>query len=291
MTYCIASEIPFFGRKTRKGLIIYVAAESGDRIKNRVVAMQDSFPLQSIPVRVITSKINLYSDTVDLERLVVAVKAAEQEFGMPVAAIVIDTLARATPGMNENTSEDMGLAIGRLDQLRERTGAAAILVHHSGKDLTKGARGWSGLRAAADHEIQITRKDDIRIVNLGSKQRDTQDGSLSSFKLLPVEIGTRSDGKIITTCIIEELNDDVPRARVKKPLPAQKQAALDILYPLGVVAADEWREACMQSPKFFASENPQVRRTAFDRAFEYLARSNTVFVNQGMVEKHPEFEP
>ena len=296
VAYCLGSKTEFFGRlTTRKGAVLYVAAESGERLRNRVIAIRDGFPIKRIPVRVITSKINLYADTVDLERIIDAVKAAEQHFGMPVIAIIIDTLARAAPGMNENTSEDMGLAIGRLDRLREETGAAVVLVHHSGKDQTKGARGWSGLHAAVDHEIEITRDGDIRYANLGSKQRDGPDGNMVTFSLRVVELFERDDGRVSTTCVVEELNSDAPPPKntKKKRIPAQKQAALDILNDLlanGEVDRDRWCEACSASPKVCGSANRKTRWSAFDRAYEYLARENLVFLNGDKIERHPEPE-
>ncbi len=289
MAYCIATDTPFFGRKTRKGAVLYVAAESGDRIKNRVVAISRHFRLvtEPIPVRIITSKINLYADTVDLKRIMEAAEAAEHDFGMPVVAIIIDTLARATPGMNENASEDMGLAVGRLDTLREKTGAAVPLVHHSGKDQSKGARGWSGLRAAVDHEIEITRVDDARFADLGSKQRDSDDsGKVVSFELRVVELGERSDGALITSCVIKE-SDDVPRPKKSKTkMPRQKKAVLDILDGLlahGPVTMGELRKACEKSSAVCNKENRKSRWSAFDRAFEYLAQENLVFERDGEI--------
>jgi hypothetical protein len=49
----------------------------------------------------------------------------------------------------------MGLALSHCKHIYEVTGAIVLLVHHSGKDAAKGARGWSGIRAAADTEIEI----------------------------------------------------------------------------------------------------------------------------------------
>jgi hypothetical protein len=297
MSFCIASEKEFFGRLTRNGLVLYVAAESGRRIANRVVAARREFKEKNTPIRVITSNVNLYKDKADLKRIIKAVKDAETQFGMPAVAIIIDTLARATPGMNENSSEDMGKAIGHLDELRNETGAAVVLVHHSGKDETKGARGWSGLHAAVDHEIEIKRDGDVRSADLGSKQRDTQDKSAVTFSLKVVELFEREDGQSVTTCVVEELNMDAPkpqRGAKKRKIPAQKQAVLDIINDLlnenHEVTVEDAREACAASPKVCDSQNRKTRWSAFDRALDWLTHEKLVFVNDRVIEQEEDIE-
>ncbi|MEH8791954.1 AAA family ATPase [Klebsiella quasipneumoniae subsp. similipneumoniae] len=42
--------------------------------------------------------------------------------------------------MDENNSQDMGRLIVGCDAIKNETSASVLLVHHSGKDETKGAR-------------------------------------------------------------------------------------------------------------------------------------------------------
>jgi RecA-family ATPase len=46
-------------------------------------------------------------------------------------------------GGNENAPDDMGALVRNIDRLRAETGAAVLLVHHTGKDTSRGARGHS----------------------------------------------------------------------------------------------------------------------------------------------------
>jgi hypothetical protein len=126
------------------------------------------------------------------------------------SVIVVDTLARTMPGGAENSSEDMGKVIARCQWLHAKTGALVLLVHHSGKDAARGARGWSGLRAAADAELVVTRdkENDRRAVEIG-KQKDSPDGSQYDFILRPVPLGFDDDGDVITSCVIEEPPQDL----------------------------------------------------------------------------------
>jgi len=182
----------------------------------------------------------------------------------------------------------MGAAIGNLNRLRHRTGAAILVIHHSGKDQSKGARGWSGLRAAVDTEIEITRDGDIRYADLGSKQRDSKDRSRVSFSLREVVLGKDEDGDVVTSCVIEELNSDLPATPIrKKPLPKAQQAIIDIIEELRVkgdaTTMDRLRRECAESYRVSAAETLKDRRDAFRRAFHELVAKNRVFVKGDIV--------
>src|SRR5690606_20260609 len=81
--------------------------------------------------------------------------------------------------------------------------AMVILIHHSGKNALRGARGWSGLRAAADVEMEVLRADDDRIISI-TKQKDGEEGQDYGFKLRVVPIGLDEDGDAITSCVVDE---------------------------------------------------------------------------------------
>ena len=76
-----------------------------------------------------------------------------------VALVVVDTLARAMTG-NENPPDDMGKFVAACGRIREACEGHVLIVHHSGKDLAKGARGHSSLRAATDVELEVTNGQD-----------------------------------------------------------------------------------------------------------------------------------
>ena len=122
---------------------------------------------------------------------------------MPVKLIVIDTLARAFAGGNENASEDMGALVRNMDQIREATGANVLFIHHSGKDQAKGARGHSSLRAAIDTEIEVTApKDGQPHMATIVKQREMPKGAEFPFSLDVVALGTNRHGEAVTSCVV-----------------------------------------------------------------------------------------
>jgi hypothetical protein len=131
--------------------------------------------------------------------------------------VVIDTLARAFGGGNENASEDMGAFITAAGAIQGRYDCALLVVHHAGKDATKGLRGHSSLLGAVDTELEIIRIEDAPkgILHI-SKQKDGEDGQRYGFQMITVELSTTLIGfDTITSLAVEydnELNVERPNA-------------------------------------------------------------------------------
>lgn len=190
---------PWRGRRVSPGAVVYVAAEGGHGVRKRVVAFRQHYDLGelNVPFFLVPSAVNLLDPAADTGPLIELVKDAEANCGLPCVLIVIDTLARAMVGGDENSSEAMGAFIANADRIRESIGAAVVLVHHTGKDRSKGARGHSSLRAAVDTEIQIA--DSVATV---TKARDSERAAPMPFRLHVVDLGTDADGDPITSCVV-----------------------------------------------------------------------------------------
>ena len=97
--------------------------------------------------------------------------------------VVIDTLNRYAPGTDEGPA-DMGKIIYAADLVRRMTGACVLIVHHSGKDSTAGARGHSSLLGAVDTELELKSAEDILTLII-TKQKDGPDGQVYRLALTP----------------------------------------------------------------------------------------------------------
>jgi hypothetical protein len=193
------------GNRVQKGKVAYVCAEGAGGMRSRLRAYgvrahekDSTFTLHDLDVGVIPDTPNLMQvqDTKDLIKAI-------QSFG-EVSVVVVDTFAQVMSGANENAGEDVGKALEHCRRIHQCTGALVILVHHSGKDSSKGARGWSGLRAAADAEIEITRVNNTRQAAV-TKMKDGADGAAFGFKLTTVELPDKDeDGEAITSCVVDE---------------------------------------------------------------------------------------
>lgn len=105
----------------------------------------------------------------------------------PTALVVIDTLSRSIPGGDENDAETMTKAIQNIDRIRDETGAAALVVHHTTKDSADDdnarERGSSTLRGAADAMIHMSTKNRRLTV---TSARDFEGGKAIGYKISPV---------------------------------------------------------------------------------------------------------
>jgi hypothetical protein len=198
---CIATGQPWFNHKTTQGTVLYVAAEGHKSAENRVVAYRK--PLLVPPkFALLPSSINLFNPDADIDPLIDNIKRIQDETGEDIVKVTLDTLARVMSGGNENSSEDMGLLIHHADRIREECKATVHFIHQSGKDLAKGARGHSSLRAATDTEIEVKNVNDRHIVKI-TKQRDGEMGREYAFDLKTVVLGENESGKEISTCVPE----------------------------------------------------------------------------------------
>jgi hypothetical protein len=186
-------------------------------------ARHHGLDLADIDLHVIATAPNLLdkADSLDLARAIHALG--------PAAVVVIDTLAQATPGGNENAGEDMGRALAHCKGIHRATGAVVVLVHHSGKDASKGARGWSGLKGAADAEIEVVRTPGGRMVRV-SKQKDGEDGEMLGFELEVVPLDLDEYGEVVTSCVVRDAPVPVvTRASDLKPMGAVERIVNEVI--------------------------------------------------------------
>ena len=199
MAAAVALGLEWRGCKVHQGSVVYIAAEGANGFRNRLRAYSHhhSVDLRDMPLHVIHAAPNLLEKTDALD----VAKAILHGVGRP-SLIIVDTLAQTMPGGNENAGEDMGRALAHCRGLHRATGALVLLVHHSGKDASKGARGWSGLRAAADVELEVLRAEDDRVLTV-TKQKDGDDGAEFGFRLETVLVDFDADGDEVTSCVVQ----------------------------------------------------------------------------------------
>lgn len=246
MAMAIARGEPWRGNRVKQGRVAYVVAEGADGFRKRLAAYakHHQVDLTDVPMSILNAAPNLLEkqDALDL------VKGVKASGGADI--IVIDTFAQTTPGANENAGEDVGKALAYCKRIHETTGALVILIHHSGKDASKGARGWSGLRAAADAEIEVVREPEgARYLRL-SKSKDGEDGLEWGFELKVVELGVDEDLDLVTSCaVIEaELPVDQPKNKKMGPLETVLHAVV-MGKGEGCSVEDVINEAVLRLPK------------------------------------------
>ena len=199
LAMAIALGVPWRGKRVRQGRVVYIAAEGAAGVRNRLKAYASvhGVDLATVPIGVIPAAPNLLlrDDALEVAREIIAAGGAD--------LVIIDTFAQVTPGANENAAEDMGKALAHCRGFNVALRCPVLLVHHMGKDATRGARGWSGLKAAADAELEVLRLPTGRMLRV-SKQKDGEDGLSWGFDLDQVPVGHDEDGDVITSCVVRE---------------------------------------------------------------------------------------
>ena len=202
---CVAVGRDFLGRRTVGGLVLYLATEAVASVELRFAAWQRENMLPLGNVVIVRSPVNLFEGDADADALIDLVTEIEARTGGKVQLIVADTLARIAAGANENAGQDMGKVFARAERVRQAIQACFCWVAHIGKDAGRGLRGWSGMRAAIDTEVEITVDDatGARCAEV-TKQRDLPGkGDRLGFRLQPVVMGVNLWGTDRTTCIVQ----------------------------------------------------------------------------------------
>lgn len=256
----IAAAIAFgnswFGHLVRKSPVMYVALEGEGGFPKRLRAWEqyNCCPLPPNLQFIISEPFELI-DPVHVRQLATVIKRG--------SVIIIDTLNRSAPDTDENTSKDMGAVLAGCKLLQRLTGGLVVLIHHTGKDETRGMRGHSSLLAAVDAAIEVKRVDDTRSWAV-AKAKDDSDGAEFFFKLAIETLGTDSDGDPITSCAIEPTTESAT-PRVPKPgLRPNQRAVLDAIMPLLVDGPIPFEQALLAASSALEGEVSGKHRT--DRA-------------------------
>lgn len=192
----IAQGRPWRGKKTTQGRVGYIAAEGASGFRNRIKAYCTQHEIDTMGIKVLAAAPNLL-DKKDAGALIDAVATAG-----PLDIVFVDTLAQVTPGADENSGQDMGRVIAHCGRIQAQTGAMVVLIHHSGKDAAKGGRGWSGIKAALNVEIEIIRSDNDRCATVSKMKDGAGEGDDYGFKLRTIPVGMDDDGEVISSCVL-----------------------------------------------------------------------------------------
>lgn len=183
MSMAIASGIDWHGRQVERGGVLYIAAEGAPGLGKRFRAWKTDRCAQGrrFDLHLMRDDLNLATEKDGGARAFAQTVA--DELG-PLRLIVIDTLNQTAAGADENSAKDMGRYIASMKLLRNATGAAVVVVHHSGKDLGKGMRGSSALLGAMDTTVEVERASDGRSIKVAvKKQKDAERESPMRFNM------------------------------------------------------------------------------------------------------------
>jgi hypothetical protein len=257
----MASERQVLARHTVLSGVLYFAAEGHGGLRKRIYAARSvhCVPGHLAPFNYLPAFLDLSrADTGDVARLTeyaASIAAEMKERGAPLRVIIVDTLAAAAPSADENVSRDMGPVMLSFHRMAAQLGCVVVLVAHTGKDVTRGLRGWSGIRANVDFAIECrVDKDEETGETTGrrlwfEKAKDGPDGFvLAEYHLKTTFLGNKPSGEPDTTCWVDYT--DPPRAPSASEVKAAQERReremadalkAEVLEALTECLTDQWR--------------------------------------------------
>ena len=259
----------FYGHKTVPCPVVYVCLEGMSGVSNRIKAWE-AYHHQRLPdnFRIMPDQLSLANQ--DAKQFALAVSMNELNGGV----IVIDTLNQSAPTADENSSKDMGTIIQNAQILQRLTNSLVILVHHTGKDKTKGLRGHSSLIAALDAAIEVKQGLFCREWAL-TKAKDAENIAGRLFMLQSVPLGIDDEGEPISSCVVRPNQSEI----FNKPPPKGKnqiivfEALQELLTNHGSIARTE----LVNHVKPKIGGDPKRRLSRASEAIDGLIGSGHIF--------------
>ena len=231
------------GRRSLQAGCLYIAAEGAAGVRKRIKALRGKIGPLHGAFQFIGQAPNLRDadDLAELREAIEQSKAELQAAGHDLGIVCLDTLSASIPGADENSAADMSPVLHELQAMAAELGLLVLIIAHTGKDETRGLRGWSGLLANADGVIMLEAPDGETRTGTVLKVKDGLSGDRFAFYLERVVLGLDDDGDEISTCVIQETEAPEGRRSGRRPSKAGGTGDL-ILSALGRVLEDKPRD-------------------------------------------------
>lgn len=194
---------PWHGHHVRQGTVVYLVAEGHRGIRKRVRAWEKHHGVKMDNVLFLPRPVQTRGP--EWDTWIEAMRRLEP------ALIVIDTQARVSVGVEENSNTELGVVVERLDDLRRATEACVLVIHHTGH-IGEHGRGASAAKGALQSEFHVSKKGDsasnIVVTMKAGKQKDDEEGDDIQFglKVISLDGECKPDGRPVTSVVLECLD-------------------------------------------------------------------------------------
>ena len=289
----IARGVPLAGKhKAEQGLVIFIALEAERSAKDRHVAHRQANGINGAQFAFLTYPLELNNEKSVVGLVEILQKIAAKEGAIKL--VIIDTLAWAIPGLDENSSKDMGIALKAMRCLKEATGGCVMAVHHTGKNGQNGMRGSSAIFGGADFVLQVDvpNKDGPRELHV-RKLKDGTECHVGDYQIVQHTIGRDENKEDIVAAVTSWVRDaranSTPRLAPKQRAIVEhlRQIILESRFvvtreaegiPNGrqAVAENDLIERCIKGGDVTTSEQQKVARQAIRNQLIQLQQKNII---------------
>ena len=202
MALAIARGDPYwFGYRVAQRHVVYICLEGEAHIRDRLKAHSDGAG-KEIPdaFTIVDNAPFALGDEDDVGHLLTLIA------GHTHPVIIIDTLTRATAGMDLNGGADMGRAIASIDRIRRDGDCLVVSIYHStiksnGPNATE--MGHSSLRGSLDASLFVWADGDTKQWTT-AKAKDAADGKSHQFGLASKAVRVNQWGNARSSCFVTE---------------------------------------------------------------------------------------
>ena len=194
---------PWHGQHVRQGTVVYLVAEGARGIRKRVRAWEKHHGLKMDNVLFLPRPVQARGPEWDTW-----IEAMRR---LAPSLIVIDTQARVSVGVEENSNTELGIVIERIEDLRRATAACVLVIHHTGH-IGEHGRGASAAKGALQSELHVSKKGDnakniIVTMKVGKQKDDEESGDLQfGLKVITLDGEAKPDGRPVTSVVLESLD-------------------------------------------------------------------------------------
>lgn len=286
MALCVASGSGFLGHKVkRKGKVIYIAAESPESLKRRIAIMRDFDKVAYGGYEFDGKEISIYDGNIDLlgdpHAMISAIRAFHDRLmdDGEVALVIIDTLSAAFAGLDENSVE-MATAVKNAKLIQDELQCAVKIIHHTGKDEDRGARGHSSLRGNVEQLIQIKGLKNPRQL-IVDKVKDEQLGDQCQFDLISINIGVDEEGEPMHGCLVQLAAFDAILRPTKQKLTDAGNLALKVFNKSRGTSRSVHKDVFLRSLQAEYSHHDSKHRSTYaNRGITQLISRNYIELNE-----------
>lgn len=275
----IAHGLPWLGRKTKQGAVIYIAAEGGTGLWKRIDAWHRDRNLQWQK-----ADLHVVPAAIDLEEDAMKVVAKAETVGVKPALVVVDTVSQTYAGEENSANEMAGYLRTLGESFRDLWGCAVLLIHHSGHQATERPRGSSAIAANVDFLLGSHRDEKEMLATLSClKQKDDEPFADQTFAVRVFELGTDADGDAITSLVARHLSTEKEvREAIVGEQAAGRSGRAQLLLGLvqtGVTEKD-LRHAFYRE---LGGIDADAKKKAFYRARDWAVQHGLIEIAQGTV--------
>ncbi|UJX47168.1 AAA family ATPase [Xanthobacter sp. YC-JY1] len=275
----------WFGRRVATGGVVYVSGEGGSGMRQRMKAWRKERDGEAgRPFVLVPSSVDLFEGDDGLETLISDVRQHAGMMSAPLRLVVLDTLSRMIGAGDEDKARDINVVVQRAERMQRELGCHVLVVHHSGKDRERGARGSNALLGAVDAAIEISRHETGLCEGKIAKVKDGGDIAPFTYELRQSVLGADEDGDDITSCVVKPSDASPGEAKglpkLTNPERIAREALIEAIDEQGEemhgshaptstrgVRVETWREYAYRRG---LGDTPDAKKKAFQRARESL---------------------